>query len=210
MDIVNVDETINDQLQKDYRAQKGGFVQVGEKKWFYPIRYRKLAAQFKNFEVRPDDIWITGYPRSGTTLTEELVWLLTHNLDFDKSKEVSLSSRVIFFELDMLLNENTEKEQKFPEVLNTCKRGRNHLNKLNEDKQRRVIKTHLPFELLPPDILKKGCKVIYVCRYPKDVCVSYYLLQKQNQFMDFGAGFEKYWRYFLEGKRYQKLFDEIV
>ena len=37
----------------------------------------------------------------------------------------------------------------------------------------RVIKTHLPFEFLPPKLLDT-CKVIFVCRNPKDACVSFY------------------------------------
>ena len=37
----------------------------------------------------------------------------------------------------------------------------------------RVIKTHLPFEFLPPKLLDT-CKVIFVGRNPKDVCVSFY------------------------------------
>ena len=37
----------------------------------------------------------------------------------------------------------------------------------------RIIKSHLPFELLPPNLLDTA-KVVYVCRNPKDTCVSYY------------------------------------
>ena len=37
----------------------------------------------------------------------------------------------------------------------------------------RVIKTHLPLEMLPPNLLDT-CKVIFVCRSPKDCCVSFY------------------------------------
>merc|ERR1712018_865412 len=37
----------------------------------------------------------------------------------------------------------------------------------------RVIKTHLPFEMLPPNLLDT-CKVIFVSRNPKDCCVSFY------------------------------------
>merc|ERR1719350_362892 len=35
----------------------------------------------------------------------------------------------------------------------------------------RLIKTHYPFEFLPPNLLET-CKVLYVCRNVKDVCVS--------------------------------------
>ncbi|XP_059097315.1 sulfotransferase 1B1-like [Tigriopus californicus] len=37
----------------------------------------------------------------------------------------------------------------------------------------RVIKTHIPLELLPPKLVET-CKVVYVCRNPKDTCVSYF------------------------------------
>ena len=40
-------------------------------------------------------------------------------------------------------------------------------------KDPRVIKSHLPFSHLPPNLTEK-VKVIYVCRRPKDVIVSYY------------------------------------
>ena len=44
-------------------------------------------------------------------------------------------------------------------------------------KGRRVIKTHLPLQLLPPD-LKDKCKVIYVSRNPKDTAVSLFYYYK--------------------------------
>ena len=36
-----------------------------------------------------------------------------------------------------------------------------------------MIKTHLTFEMLPPALLDT-CKVVYVCRNPKDTVVSFY------------------------------------
>ena len=38
---------------------------------------------------------------------------------------------------------------------------------------RRVIKSHLPMEMLPNDLLEK-CKVIYVAKNIKDMAVSWY------------------------------------
>ncbi len=40
-------------------------------------------------------------------------------------------------------------------------------------KGKRIIKTHLPLEFLPPSLLDKG-KVIYVARNIKDAVVSYF------------------------------------
>merc|ERR1712117_533706 len=37
----------------------------------------------------------------------------------------------------------------------------------------RLIKTHLPFEVLPPDLLTKA-KVVYVARNPWDAAASFY------------------------------------
>jgi hypothetical protein len=53
--------------------------------------------------------------------------------------------------------------------------------------------------MLPPDIFEKGCKVVYVCRNPKDACVSYYhhtLLFFQDRILEFDC-FEEM---FMQGK----------
>ncbi|XP_045478187.1 sulfotransferase 1C4-like [Harmonia axyridis] len=202
MEIHDVDENLNAELVSFYRGEKDGFVQVGDKKWFYPKKFRILADELKNFEVRSDDIWITGYPRSGTTLTEELCWLISHNLDYVKAKKIPLGTRVRFFESNIVINETTVKEvvDKFPSEEKQFRNMRNTLNELKDAKERRVIKTHLPFELLPPDVIRKGCKIIYVCRYPKDVSVSYFCLQSSSRHIDFCGDFQKYWSYFRNGK----------
>ena len=38
----------------------------------------------------------------------------------------------------------------------------------------RVFNTHLPFSMLPKDILKNKTKIVFVQRNPKDICVSFY------------------------------------
>merc|ERR1712150_443177 len=53
-------------------------------------------------------------------------------------------------------------------------------------KSPRVIKSHLPIELLPQNLLDTA-KVIYVCRNPKDTCISMnnhqnVMLQKMTQY----------------------------
>lgn len=62
----------------------------------------------------------------------------------------------------------------------------------------RYIKTHLPFTLLPPDLLNTS-KVIYVARNPLDVAVSYYHHNRLLKVHDYKGDFEAYWKYFQDG-----------
>lgn len=59
----------------------------------------------------------------------------------------------------------------------------------------RHLKTHLPFSLLPPNILEKS-KVIYVARNAKDVMVSYYYHNKLIRLHDYKGDLETYWNLF--------------
>ncbi len=63
----------------------------------------------------------------------------------------------------------------------------------------RCIKTHLPLFMLPPALLDT-CKVIFVCRNPKDCCVSYFHHEKLGPMMGFSGEFPEYARMFIEGK----------
>lgn len=73
-------------------------MQVGPEKYFFPFKYKQEAESYYNFEARPDDIWVVTFPRSGTTWTQELVWLVANNLDFDTAREIPLTQRFPFFE----------------------------------------------------------------------------------------------------------------
>lgn len=60
----------------------------------------------------------------------------------------------------------------------------------------RFIKTHLPFSLMPPSVMAKQAKVIYVARNPKDVIVSYYYLSRTFRTTGYVNNFETFWEYF--------------
>ena len=61
----------------------------------------------------------------------------------------------------------------------------------------RVIKSHLPVTMLNPDVFKTS-KFVYVCRNPKDCCVSYF-----HHCTNFAYGqlddFDKFTRFFKRG-----------
>lgn len=144
-----------------------------------------IVHKFENFEVRPDDVWVVSFPRSGTTWTQEIVYLINSNMDIEKAKTVSIDDRFPYLEyltpgLDAIAN--------LPSP--------------------RLIKTHLPLKLLPKDINK--AKVIYVARNPKDTAVSYYhfckLLKTFSGEFDFflklfvnhKVGYAPWWQHVLD------------
>lgn len=79
-------------------GEKDGFVQVGPKKYLFPGTFKKHAEHLYNFKARKDDIWIATYPRSGTTWTQELVWMIANDLDYEAAQRDFLTKRSPFFE----------------------------------------------------------------------------------------------------------------
>uniref|UniRef100_A0A8C8S9W9 Sulfotransferase n=1 Tax=Pelusios castaneus TaxID=367368 RepID=A0A8C8S9W9_9SAUR len=64
----------------------------------------------------------------------------------------------------------------------------------------RVIKTHLPFQLVPKSFWENRCKVIYVARNAKDNVVSYFFFDKMNKTQPEPGPWEPYLHKFMEGK----------
>ncbi|KAK9884595.1 hypothetical protein WA026_007435 [Henosepilachna vigintioctopunctata] len=201
-EIRDIDPIINKELLQDFRGERTGFIQVGEKKWCFPVKFKDHLPSFYNFKVRPDDVWIVTFPRSGTTLTQEMVWLLANNLDYGRALSVPLVSRFPFLEAFCLfhpevhaefLAENRENEEKYKSVEKLSESICTHLDEMEG---RRFIKTHLPLTLLPKNLLTAGCKVLYIARNPKDLAVSHYHHTRLIRVRDFRNDFPKFWNYF--------------
>ncbi|XP_022907950.2 sulfotransferase 1C4-like [Onthophagus taurus] len=201
-EITKIDEDVNKKLLEDFKGERTTFVQIGPKNYFFPAKFLEDAPKYYNFEPRKDDIWIVTFPRSGTTWTQEMVWLLANNFDYKTAKTVSLNERCPFLEFGSFVHEEVKleflqendptkkeiiEEVTFPEYL-----------KLPLRKSPRIIKTHLPFSLLPPNLLKIGCKVIYVARNPKDVINSFYHLNKLFKTQGYEGNLRDYCEYFIK------------
>lgn len=125
---------------------------------FVSSKYRNYAQQVKDFEVYPDDVWIVTFPKSGTTWTEEMVWLINHELDYNTARSLKLNERSTYLEYGAIAD-------RFP--INT-------INIAANSKRPRQIKSHLPLSLLPRQLWTVKPRIIYVARNPKDVAVSYF------------------------------------
>lgn len=54
--------------------------------------------RIKNFEVHEDDVFLCGFPRSGTTFMQEMIWLILHDFDFETAEEIDAYNRSQWFE----------------------------------------------------------------------------------------------------------------
>ena len=62
-----------------------------------PLHAEKLDF-FVNFPIRSDDIFILGYPRSGTSRLMELVWIIANDCDFETLLEYDADVRTVSLE----------------------------------------------------------------------------------------------------------------
>ncbi|XP_059607715.1 sulfotransferase 1 family member D1-like [Phlebotomus argentipes] len=126
---------------------------------FLPSFYEPMAQKIENFTVRPDDVWVITYPKCGTTWSQEMVWMLCNNLDYEGAKR-KLTERFPYIEIGCLLSRD------IPDL--------DQIEILENMPSPRFIKSHLPAHLLPPQIWTVKPKIVYVARNAKDTAISWY------------------------------------
>ncbi|EZA54169.1 Sulfotransferase 1C4 [Ooceraea biroi] len=131
-----------------------GFVKIGKKKWFMPYKYAEKGEKIYNFETRPDDTWIVTYPRSGTTVTQELIWLVANDLNFDEAHRRSLFDRFPFVDLSIIRDGHVFADYSPNDhaMIQQC------VERARDLPSPRFIKSHLPLDLLPT-VVNNTCKV---------------------------------------------------
>ncbi|XP_061713624.1 luciferin sulfotransferase-like isoform X2 [Cydia pomonella] len=178
----------------------GGFkgricARFGDGGYLMQISYADEADKFRNMAVRPDDVWVTTFPRSGTTWTQELVWLLMNDLDFDTALKIPLSSRYNTLEhYHWKYQKELNLDILDPELRQKCTEIRLTYDAINNAPSPRFFKTHLAFSLLPLNLLDSS-KVLYVARDPRDVAVSLFHHQKLTWF--YAGDFKSFWNLFI-------------
>ncbi|XP_061665776.1 sulfotransferase 1 family member D1-like [Syngnathoides biaculeatus] len=128
------------------------------------------------------DLLIATYPKAGTTWTQEIVDLLLNNGDAEACRRAPTPARSPFLEICNILH---------------LPSGLELLSKMAPP---RIIKTHLPFQLVPAGFWEKKCKAIYVARNAKDNVVSYYHFDRMNMTQPEPGPWEGYIHKFMRGE----------
>jgi hypothetical protein len=63
-----------------------------------PSDMQRNLEKIKKFEMFEDDVILCGFPRSGTTLMQEMIWLIVNDFNFEGATSVITDKRMPMFE----------------------------------------------------------------------------------------------------------------
>ncbi|KAK6186962.1 hypothetical protein SNE40_006217 [Patella caerulea] len=146
----------------------------------FPI---EALVKLPEFKLRPDDVLVCAYPKSGT----HWVWEITRQLQAGTT------------DLELV-----EKDDGMIELSLS--------SHFDHQPDPRTLNTHLPFDKLPFDIHNKKCKIIYLLRNPKDVSVSYFNHhRKLEEFYEYHGQWKNYLPMVFDGRLdYGSWFDYVL
>ena len=191
-------------LKSDYRKvfEKGqSFIRTIPGFVTMPVAFEKYQQRIKNWHVRQDDVYVLTFPKNGTTWTQELVWLLQNDCNFDEAKHTPLDNRFPFLDVPILAD---YRKDELPS-LKEC----DYLATVEEMPFSRLMKSHFRLCLLPDDLLEKS-KVVICLRNPKDTVVSYYHHEKRVNNYGYTGDFQTFFGLFMDNLiRYCSYFDFV-
>ncbi|XP_050222938.1 cytosolic sulfotransferase 12-like isoform X1 [Mercurialis annua] len=151
-----------DEVIRTLPRKKGWWSDLQQYKGFRlrsPAVVKGLMFIEQHFKSQPEDIILASYPKCGTTWLKSLLFATINRHVFSSSEHPLLSSNPhhLFVLLEFILDENDELQETID---------------LDSMPSPRLFATHIPYTLLPDSMTGSGCKVVYICRDPKDVFVS--------------------------------------
>ncbi|PIO40344.1 hypothetical protein AB205_0046960 [Aquarana catesbeiana] len=159
---------------------------------------KPLADQWERvekFQARPDDILIATYPKAGTTWIQEIVDSIMNDGELEKNMRAPTEIRSPFLEL-------------FPPP--PVPSG---IDVLNVTPSPRLVKTHLPYKLVPISFWEQKCKTIYFARNLKDNAVSCYFFDQMNKSQPDPGTWDEFVEKYLRGESttwIQEIVDSIM
>ncbi|KAL4581737.1 hypothetical protein LXL04_006265 [Taraxacum kok-saghyz] len=134
-----------------------------------PFSVQMTMAMQDSFKPHPTDIYLLTLPKSGTTWVKALMFATVNRATYNHGNNTLLLTHpllvsnphkcVPYIEQEFIKKTPTHVQEK----PNPCLHA-----------PPRLFSTHIPYTSLPRLILDSGCRLVYLCRNPKDVMVSWY------------------------------------
>lgn len=121
--------------------------------WCYPFLLENIILAQQFFKFKLNDIFVCSPPKHGTTWIKSLTIAIVTRCRFDTSPLLSKLSHDIIPHLELW---NFAGKEDVPA------------------REIPIIPTHTPYDSLPQSVKDCGCKIVYVCRNPKDAFISEY------------------------------------
>ncbi|KAF9686347.1 hypothetical protein SADUNF_Sadunf03G0149300 [Salix dunnii] len=116
----------------------------------------------KHFQSHDQDIILASFPKCGTTWLKTLIFSIVNRSRYTSSNTPLLTTTphklVPFLEIDLF-----DKTELPVDLIGTT-----------PSMSPRLLSTHIPCSSLPESIKKSNCRVVYICRNPFDVVVSWF------------------------------------
>jgi hypothetical protein len=128
--------------------------------WLRPRAVESVKLVQEQFQARPDDVLLVTYPKCGTTWLKALAFTVTNRLLHAAAGD----------DAHPLLASHPQDLVPFLEM--PYRQLQHPVAELEEITSPRLLSTHLPVTLLPSSVSDLGCRIVYLCRNPKDVFVS--------------------------------------
>uniref|UniRef100_A0A3P8QPM2 Sulfotransferase n=1 Tax=Astatotilapia calliptera TaxID=8154 RepID=A0A3P8QPM2_ASTCA len=126
----------------------------------------------QSFEIRDSDVFLVSYPKSGTIWAQQIITSI--------------------YELDGHVNEYLTNSQKMPWLEFTW-------GAYTRRPSPRLFTSHLPQVLMPPGLMDKKGKIVYLMRNPKDNMVSYYHFSNSLADLETPQSFAQFFEWYLTG-----------
>lgn len=139
---------------------------TGCEKWYFykgtrfscPPFFKENVLKCEQFDFRASDIVLSAFPKSGNTWMQEIIWLIQNCDDLVAATNTGKSIMQRFPLMEMAYGPDT------PAFVDT----------LAKQEGPRLINTHLPVNIIVPQLEKTKPKVVVVLRNPKDQIVSFF------------------------------------
>ncbi|XP_066335960.1 cytosolic sulfotransferase 5-like [Miscanthus floridulus] len=144
--------------RNEKHGQYGGF-------WLAEIMQKAIAAARTRIKSNPPDILLASLPKSGTTWLKALAFATLNRATHSPSDAQH-----------PLRHHNPHDCVGFLEMMVTQDDDEALLRSPRPRPRPLLVQTHVPYSLLPDAITAEGsgCRLVYVCRDPKDMLVSFW------------------------------------